>query len=61
MSGGVRVVQRPGAEASYGRAILKGMGVTLKHMLNPYKVTQQYPDEKWELAAVHAGRSRESV
>ena len=50
MPGDVKVVQRPEAGGSYVRAAMKGMGVTLRHMVNPRKVTQQYPDEKWELA-----------
>jgi NADH-quinone oxidoreductase subunit I len=61
MPGVVKIMQRPGPEASYGRAILKGMSVTLRHMLKPYKVTQQYPDEKWELAPRFRGTHRMAV
>ena len=61
MAGGVKVLERPGAEGSYVRAASKGLGVTLKHMIRPYKVTQQYPDEKWELAPRLRGTHRMAV
>jgi NADH-quinone oxidoreductase subunit I len=61
MAGGVKVLERPGAEGSYVRAASKGLGVTLKHLIRPYKVTQQYPDEKWELAPRLRGTHRMAV
>lgn len=61
MPGEVKVMTRPEGKGSYVRAALKGMGVTLKHMLNPHKVTQQYPEEKWELAPRFRGTHRMAV
>ncbi len=58
MAGGIKVVRRPEKEASYVRAVAKGMAVTMKHMVRPHKVTQQYPDEKWELAPRVRGTHR---
>ena len=58
MSGNVVVVQRPGKRASYIRAVSAGMGITLKHLVTPRKVTQQYPDEKWELSSRLRGTHR---
>ena len=46
MSIGVKVVARPTEQTSYVRATLTGMAHTLKHMLNPEKVTTQYPEQK---------------
>ena len=38
-------MQRPEPEStSYLRAALSGMALTFKHMVNPTKVTQQYPE-----------------
>ena len=61
MAGSVKVLKRPGTEGSYVRAASKGLWVTLKHMIRPYKVTQQYPDEKWELAPRLRGTHRMAV
>jgi len=58
MPGEVKVMRRPEKGASYVRAVSKGMGVTLKHLLNTEKVTQQYPDEKWELSSRYRGTHR---
>ena len=45
-----RVIQRPDpGRTSYLRAAFKGMTVTLRHMVNPKPVTQQYPEEQTEL------------
>ena len=45
-----RVIQRPDpGRTSYLRAAFKGMGLTLRHMVNPKPVTQQYPEEQTEL------------
>jgi len=61
MPGEVKVVERPEREASYVRAAAGGMRITLGHMLDPRKKTQQYPDEKWELAPRHRGTHRMAV
>lgn len=61
MPGDVTVVERPREEGSYLRAAAKGMGITLKHFLNPHKKTQQYPDEKWELGPRMRGTHRMAV
>ena len=61
MPGEVKVVSRPKGEASYARAAAKGMRITLKHLLNPAKKTQQYPDEKWELSPRVRGTHRMAV
>ena len=46
-----RVIQRPSPERiSYLRAALKGMALTLRHMVSPRTVTQQYPEEQTELS-----------
>ncbi|MGH7546725.1 MAG: NuoI/complex I 23 kDa subunit family protein, partial [Gemmatimonadales bacterium] len=45
MAIGVKVVKRPGTQASYVRATLKGMALTLQHLFRP-KVTMQYPEQK---------------
>ena len=58
MAGSVKVVVRPESSASYVRAISKGLGITLKHMLEPNKATQQYPDEKWDLSPRLRGTHR---
>ena len=58
MPGEVKVLERPHAEGSYVRAAARGLGITLRHMLNPYKVTQQYPEEKWDLAPRWRGTHR---
>jgi len=36
--------------------LIKGLGITLKHFLNPFKiVTVQYPDEKLEISPRYRG------
>jgi hypothetical protein len=46
----VKVMHRPEPEStSYLRAALSGMALTFKHLVNPVKVTQQYPEEMTEL------------
>jgi NADH-quinone oxidoreductase subunit I len=51
-NGGGGGVRSPGAEKRGlpGTGLLKGLGVTLKHMLQP-AITQQYPKEKPDLPA----------
>ncbi len=47
----VKIMHRPDPETtSYLRAALSGMALTFKHMVNPSKVTQQYPEEQTELS-----------
>ena len=58
MAIGVKVLDRPIPETSYIRATLKGMANTMKHMLNPEKVTIQYPEEKWSLSPRWRGTHR---
>ena len=58
---GVKTVERPAEQTSYLRATIKGMGLTFKHLINPHKVTQQYPEEKWELAPRMRGTHRMAV
>ena len=41
MAIGVKVMERPVEQTSYVRATLKGMALTLKHLLNTHKVTVQ--------------------
>lgn len=61
MAIGVKKVERPESGASYLRATLKGMGVTFKHLVRPITVTQQYPEEKWELSPRFRGTHRMAV
>jgi NADH-quinone oxidoreductase subunit I len=50
MAIGVKTMHRPEPEStSYLRAALSGMALTFKHLVNPVKVTQQYPEEMTEL------------
>jgi NADH-quinone oxidoreductase subunit I len=47
----VKVVRRPeGRDTSYLRSAVKGMGLTFRHMIDPRKVTLQYPEEPVQLA-----------
>ena len=47
----VKVMRRPEAgSTSYLRATLKGMALTFKHLVNPNKVTLQYPEEQPDLS-----------
>ena len=48
MAIGVKVLHRPVEEVSYLRATLSGLGHTFKHLIDPHKVTLQYPEEKWD-------------
>jgi NADH-quinone oxidoreductase subunit I len=58
MAIGVKVVPRPVAEVSYVRATLKGMAMTFKHLIDPHKVTVQYPEVKWDLSPRWRGTHR---
>ncbi len=64
-SGGLRSNgdQREGARApiedvSYVRAALKGMALTFKHLINPDKVTVQYPEQRDPISARWRGTHR---
>lgn len=57
----VKIVKRPVAETSYLRAAAKGLGLTLRHMLNPRKVTLQYPEERDQIAGRLRGTHRMEV
>ena len=48
-------------ETSYLRAALKGMKITLRHMLNPKSVTQQYPEVETRLSPRWRGTHRMEV
>jgi NADH-quinone oxidoreductase subunit I len=53
MAIGVKGARAPIKQTSYVRATLSGMALTLKHLLDPDKVTIQYPEQKMAaLAAV---------
>src|SRR3712207_7953880 len=40
------------------RSTLSGMVHTFKHMIDPHKVTMQYPEEKWDLSPRWRGTHR---
>jgi NADH-quinone oxidoreductase subunit I len=54
----VKVLARPVEEVSYVRAMLSGMALTFKHMMEPRKVTWQYPEEKWPISPRWRGTHR---
>ena len=54
----VKLLERPVDQVSYIRATLKGMALTLKHLVDPHKVTLQYPTEKWQLSPRWRGTHR---
>ena len=58
MTIGVKVLDRPIEGVSYVRATLGGMALTLKHLVDPHKVTVQYPEEKWDLPPRWRGTHR---
>lgn len=58
MSIRVKTVQRPIAEASYIRSTLSGLATTFKHLVDPHKVTMDYPEQKWELSPRWRGTHR---
>ena len=58
----VKTMHRPEAgRTSYLRAAVKGMSLTLRHMLSPHAVTQQYPEEQTELSPRWRGTHRMEV
>ena len=54
----VKVLERPIEQSSYVRSTLKGMVRTFKHMVDPHKVTVQYPEEKHALSPRWRGTHR---
>ena len=58
MAIGVKVLERPIEEVSYVRATLKGMALTFKHLINPHKVTVQYPEKRDPLSPRWRGTHR---
>ena len=58
----VKVMKRPEpGSTSYLRAALSGMALTFRHMVNPRKLTQQYPEEQTDLAPRWRGTHRMEV
>ncbi len=55
---GVKTVDRPVQDVSYVRAMLSGMSLTFKHMINPHKVTTQYPEVRSTLSPRWRGTHR---
>ena len=58
MAIGVKVLERPTEHVSYVRATLRGMAMIFKHLIDPHKVTMQYPEEKWQLSPRWRGTHR---
>jgi NADH-quinone oxidoreductase subunit I len=58
MAIGVKVLERPIEQTSYVRATLKGMALTLKHLVNRDTVTIQYPEQKWAVSPRWRGTHR---
>ena len=54
----VKVLARPVEQSSYVRAMLGGMALTFKHLVQPHKVTMQYPEERWDLSPRWRGTHR---
>ena len=62
MSISVKVMKRPEAgRTSYMRATLKGMSLTLRHLVRPRSVTLEYPEEQPELHPRWRGTHRMEV
>src|SRR3972149_2569807 len=58
----VKVMKRPEpGTTSYLRATLSGMALTFRHMVNPVKLTQQYPEEQTDLSPRWRGTHRMEV
>lgn len=58
MAIGVKVVERPTGEVSYLRSTLSGLARTFKHMVDPHKVTVQYPEQQWPISPRWRGTHR---
>jgi NADH-quinone oxidoreductase subunit I len=54
----VKVMERPIGQVSYVRATLKGMAMTFKHLIDPHKVTTQYPEQKETISKRWRGTHR---
>ena len=54
----VKVLDRPIEGVSYVRATIKGLALTFKHLVDPHKVTVQYPEERWDIAPRWRGTHR---
>jgi NADH-quinone oxidoreductase subunit I len=54
----VKVVERPVEQMSYVRATIKGLANTFRHLVDPHKVTVQYPEEKWPISPRWRGTHR---
>ena len=54
----VKVVDRPVPKVSYVRATLKGLASTFSHMIDPHKVTIQYPEQKYPISPRWRGTHR---
>ena len=54
----VKVMERPIEEVSYVRATVKGLALTFKHLVDPHKVTVQYPDQRWDISPRWRGTHR---
>jgi NADH-quinone oxidoreductase subunit I len=53
-----RVVDRPIDESSYIRATFHGLALSFKHLVDPPKVTVQYPEDKWDIGPRWRGTHR---
>ena len=54
----VKVLNRPVDEVSYVRATLSGLANTFRHLVDPHKVTTQYPEETEALSKRWRGTHR---
>ena len=57
----VKVMERPIEEVSYVRATVKGLALTFKHLVDPHKVTVQYPDQRWDISPRWRGDRKRHV
>jgi len=53
-----KLVSRPTHDVSYLRSTLKGLAMTFKHLVDPHKVTIQYPEEKYAISPRWRGTHR---
>ena len=54
----VKVMDRPVEQVSYVRATLTGLAHTFRHLVDPHKVTTQYPEETEALSKRWRGTHR---
>ena len=52
------VIVQASCHGTDNRATLNGMMHTLKHLVDPHKVTVQYPEEKWDIGKRWRGKLR---